>query len=335
MSESRPELEGWTRAASDRAPEYGWFAGVLDGRVGDATLLRAAAQRVEALGLVGTDLEVDGGRFSFMFEEARVAGARLTVGGQDALVEALQGLVDAAAPARAVESTLRCSLVFEDHVVETLFAPLDGQLRPVSRKRPLEARDREHATALGDEAGAGRMDRRRGLVVLLLVLVGGGLFAWQRGYVARVRDALSTRASEDLQRELGPFRAALALEVESRFGRYECAVRRGATYPTHAADVDAWVAASITTEERAAANAVGDGATIWLRLVDEGGVTLEATRVDLRPLLSDPDGRCRVELRARLKGARVELALDAGRTREELARDQSMRSERGEHRGRD
>ena len=69
-----------------------------------------------------------------------------------------------------------------------------------------------------------------------------------------------------------------------------------------------------TAEDRAAANAVGDGNMIWIRLLAADGKTVDAVSVSLRVLLANPNGVIERSLRARLTGARVDLALDSGLT---------------------
>jgi len=301
-------------------PRYGWFAGVLEGRVDEIPPLRAAARRIEALGIVGCDLEVDGGRFSFLFDEAPVPGARLTEEAQASLVDGLQSLVATGSRPGEVESTLRCSLVFDADVVETLFTQVGGEMKPISRRRPLDERDRVHASAVADHGpmsgleSLGRMSRGRGLALLLLVLVGGALYAWKSGYVSLPRDALLSSGAEALVITRGPFGDTLELKVESRFAMYECKVSRGPGYPATAEAVEALLSAAVTAEDRAAANAVGDGNMIWIRLLAADGKTVDAVSVSLRVLLANPDGVIERSLRARLTGARVDLALDSGLT---------------------
>ena len=145
----RGELTRFRTNANDDAapdwtatPRFGWFAGVLEGSVGNRDEMRAAADAVRDLGIVGCDLEILGGRFSFLFDEDPVPGERLTVDRQDELLASLAALVEAAADGAAVESTLRSSLVHPTSVVETLFSVRGGQLEPISRRRDLEERDR-------------------------------------------------------------------------------------------------------------------------------------------------------------------------------------------------
>ena len=299
-------------------PRFGWFAGVLEGSAGEVPPLRAAARKIEALGIVGCDLEVDGGRFSFLFDEAPVAGSKLTEEARAALVDELQGLVVACSRPGGVESTLRCSLVYGSEVVETLFTLVEGELVPISRRRPLEDRDRDRLSAgtdLGPQSNLhslGRMARGRGIALLLLVLVGGALYGWNAGYVSLLEDAFLSREAEALAIGVGPFGDTLALTVESRFARYECKLSRGPGYPATADAVEALIHAAVSAEDRAAANVVGDGGTLWIRLLTAEGETVDSVQVSLRVLLTNPDGVIEGTLRSRLRGERVALALDSG-----------------------
>src|SRR5690606_31824721 len=122
-------------------PELVRFAGLLEAPTGDLARLRAAFDALQHLGVVRFRLDFDGGRFTVMPDETPLDGAGFDATRQELLLDALQRVVAAAAdPARA-ESTLRCSLVFEHEVAETLFVPRHGELRPVSRMRPRHPHD--------------------------------------------------------------------------------------------------------------------------------------------------------------------------------------------------
>lgn len=317
------------------SPRYAWFAGVLEGRVRDANGLRSALSRLKALDIVPCDLEINGGRFSFMFDEAPVRGDKLSVERQDDLVESLQRFVEASADATGVESTLRGSLVYAESVVETLFAVKAGTIEPVSRKRALDTRDRELAPddAAGDGAWAGLdapfrgKSLRGGLMLLALLLLGGSLLAWQSGYFGLLRDSFFAEGTDEAAIETGLFKDTLTLTAERKLASYRCEIRRGANYPETPADIEALVAAAATTGERAAMNAVADGKTIWLRVVDKDGVTLAATRVNLSALLTEPNGVLQSKIRARAGTVRVELALNAGTT-DKKSRDKDESTDR-------
>ena len=268
-------------------PHYGWFGGVLEGRVGDPAALRRAFEKLDRGTAVPCDLEVDGGRFSLLFSEATVDGGALSVERQDQLLEGLSKLLERSADPAAAESTLRGSIVFGDEVVETLFTIREGRLAPVSRRRPLSHRD--PAAAARRDGGLGgstrpsaNVARGRGVVLLLLILAGGGLAAWRSGYVILVRDALTAPSADEVDDQQRSLRRTLSLEIDRRFTEYSCEVRRGPSTrrpPTARAIVEN----AATTGERAAMSAVSDGDSIWIRVVDEEGLTLSAERVELRP----------------------------------------------------
>ncbi|MEE2939331.1 MAG: hypothetical protein VX460_02990 [Planctomycetota bacterium] len=314
-------------------PRYGWFGGVLEGRVGDAAALRRAFEELDRATAIPCDLEVEGGRFSLLFSEATVDGGALSVERQDQLLEALGKLLERSADPRAAESTLRGSLVFGDEVVETLFTIREGRLAPVSRRRPLSHRD--PAAAARRDGRLGGLDapfrdvaRGRGVVLLVLILAGGGLTAWRSGYLGLVHDAVTAPSADEVEVSAGVFGETLSLEIERRFTDYSCEVRRGAGYPANAEEASALVADATTTGERAAMSAVSDGESIWIRVVDEEGSTLSAERIDLRPLLDEEEGPVEAKIRARARGVRVELALSRGRSRGDASGDEDA-EERG------
>lgn len=313
-------------------PRYGWFAGVIEGRIGDADGLRGATDQLARLDVVACDLEIEGGRFSFMFDEQPVAGAKLTIEKQDGLVDGLQRLVDAAAGSSATESTLRGSLVHADCVIETLFAVRDGRIDPVSRRRALEERDR--ALAPGGPGGPGaiedplaRIGRQRAIALIALILVGGGLLAWSGGYVDVLRNTFLSRAASELESDTGPFADALTLEVEQRFGKYVCEIGRGPGYPATADEVEALIDAAVTAEERAAASAIGDGRTVGVVLVDDEGAPLTSAPVPLAKLLADEDATIEVTIAAKLAGTRVELSIDPSPRRKDREKARSKSDE--------
>ena len=305
-------------APAGESPRYGWFAGILEGRIGSADALRAAGARLARA--VPSELELDGGRFNFMFDERPIEGARLGVDRQDELVAGLQGLIDASSEPDHVESTLRGALVYDEFVIETLFAPRGGRIEPVSRKRAIEPRDREHAPGDGREGERfGGLDapfrgksKKSGLLLVVLLLLGGALWAFTSGYGALARDALFGANAEEIATGTGVFGETLVLEIERKFARYEVEVTRGPQYPATPDEADALVDAAQTNEERAAMNAVANGESIWVRVVDEDGKSVAATELDLRSLLSEGGGPTKAQVRAHAAGARIELSLDRG-----------------------
>lgn len=335
---ANPDPEVVDDGAPSGPPRYGWFGGVLEGRVGDPTALRKAFEELDRSTAVPCDLDVDGGRFSLLFAEATVDGASLTVERQDQLLEGLGRVLAQSADPAAAESTLRGSLVFGGEVVETLFAVRDGRLDPVSRKRPLSQRDPS-----GGDARAGSLGgldapfrdvaRGRGIMVLALVLVGGSLAAWRSGYVSLAYDAITAPAADEVEVSTGVFAETLSLELDRRFTDYVCEIDRGALYPATPEDANALMDGAATTGERAAMSAVADGETIWVRVVDDEGLTLSAERIELRALLAEDEGPIETRVRARAGGVRVELALSRGRSRGDAPREDATADDPADENG--
>lgn len=307
-------------AAPTGPPRYGWFGGVLEGRVGDTDALRQAFAELESATTVPCDLDVEGGRFSLMFAEETLPGDALGLDRQNDLLDGLGRVLAASGDPAAAESTLRGSLVYGDEVVETLFAVVGGRIDPVSRKRPLGSRDpaghaaRREGALGGLDAPFRDVARGRGLMLLALILVGGLLAAWRSGYLGLAHDAITAPEADAVFIETGVFGETLELELDRRFAHYTCTIRRGRLYPATADEARELEDAAATTGERAAMNAVADGGAIWVRVVDEDGATLSAVEVELAELLVEEDGVAEVELRARAGGIKVELALSRGRS---------------------
>ncbi|MEM6671201.1 MAG: hypothetical protein AAF726_00075 [Planctomycetota bacterium] len=309
-----PAPGGSTPGGGRGVPRYGWFGGVVEGRVGDPDAMRGVAEQITALGVVACDLEIEGGRFSLLFDDASVPGERLTLDAQNALVDGLQAILRSAAPG-TVESTLRGALVYPTSVVETLFAVKDDQFVPVSRRRDLDEHDRAHAPDAGGERSASgdalaRLGTKRGLALLALIVLASGLFAWNRGYFGLLRDTLFSPDASELAQSTGAFGDALELSVEERFAMYVCTVRRGPAYPGDAEAADRLIDAAVTAEERAAAMAITGGGEIGVVLFDKNRNRLEVAPVALAPLLTDEGASVEVEVRSRLRGQRVELSVD-------------------------
>lgn len=326
---AEPEVES---EAPTHPPRYGWFAGVLEGSTGSAGALRAAVARINELRTVPADLEIDGGRFSLLLSDEPIRGERLTLDQQAGLLEGLQSVVDASSKPDSVESTLRGTLVYDDFVVETLFACAEGAVGPVSRRRGIVEADRSNTpqaggTALGDsiDASLNSLGRKRGFALLVLMVIGGALVAWQRGYVDQLRDTFFAAKADTLEASTGPFDDALTIVIEERSGGYRCHLERGPGYPETADAVQARIDAAVTPEDRAAASAIGSGGMVYLVLLDESGKALETAPVSLGPLLKEDTNSFEAKLRGRISASRVELRLfppgptGAGKDRDKTA----------------
>ncbi|MBK8978515.1 MAG: hypothetical protein IPM29_21670 [Planctomycetes bacterium] len=289
------------------APRTARFEGLLAGRRRDDAALRSACDALRRLG-VAADLELRGGRFSLLPDDATIAGEHLDEAGQTALLDVLAQMIAAAEPG-SVESTLRCTLVHDDRVVETLFAVQRDALRPVSRVRPPAPGDRAAATA-DDDRDLGRVARRKLLRVAPLLLIACALLAWQSGLADR---ALAPRPAA-LRCETGVFGDRLAIDVarDAWLGGYVVSITRGPGYPATIAAAERAEATATTPVERAALRALADGSELWVRLLGADGRVLAAVSGSLAPLLESADARVRVELPPRRVARGVRLALDPG-----------------------
>jgi hypothetical protein len=293
-------LERGRHAAGER-PLHGRFAGVLEGRVGDAPGLRAAAKRIAKLGVVECDLEIDGGRFSLMFDEDERHGDRLDPERLDALVLELDALLEHTDDTAPAESTLRGTIVRPSTVDEVLFSVRGRRIELLRRSRPTEARD--HAEPA---SGLPRTSVARGVAILALIVVLGGLLAWQRGYVAQVRDALFAPTSDSLALDPGPFDDLLLVSVDQKFNKYTVTIRRGPGYPVDGAPAEQ----TRTPEQRAAGAAVVDGRSISVILSDEANTELAGEVVGLAPLLGAADAEVTIEIPARFGARTILLSLE-------------------------
>src|SRR5262247_1440797 len=112
-------------------PRFAWFDGIVEGRLGDASLVRDAASRANAVGFGRMDVGVDGGRFSVLMSEDTVRARWMTDENRRLFANTLAEI--AAASAGPVESTLRCTEVFRHEVRETLFLAEGASIRALTR----------------------------------------------------------------------------------------------------------------------------------------------------------------------------------------------------------
>ena len=288
-----------------------WFDGILDGRRGDDAALRAALAQVHAAGLLRLALTEDGGRFTLLADDTPQPGSRWAPAAADQLLHALAELVAPGGGATRVESTLRLTEVHGAAVRETLFAVRGGQLVPLTRERPVTDADRTRTPEGAAPPPAPPGTRRKALLLGGLLLVAFAGVAWQSGYIGLL---LAPRA-DTLAVDPGPFGDLLRTELGSSLGRYQITLTRGTSFPSDQTQLEALLRRSTALTDRAAVQAVGNGDVVWVRLERADGAVLEATRVELRPLLGAADGRAEALLPGRLGAARVHLALDAGATR--------------------
>src|SRR5262245_33973358 len=164
-------------------PRFAWFDGIVEGRLGDAALVREAASRANAAGFGHMDVGVDGGRFSVLMGEDTVRAPAMTDENRRLFANTLTAI--AAASSGPVESTLRCTEVFRNEVRETLFLAEGASIRALTRTRPVTDADLFRNPDAGAPP-APSMGRGRLAVVLTMLLLVFGAFAYFGGWVDRL-----------------------------------------------------------------------------------------------------------------------------------------------------
>ena len=289
-----------------QTPRFGRMEGIVEGRVGDVEAARAAVRKANESGYARLSLEVDGGRFSVLPDAVRIPSAQMTDARRAAFFEGLRDF--AAASDGPVESTLRCTEVFEDCVRETLFVmdPGGRSLRALTRERSATSQD--HSEPERQPVTRPPMPRRLVVMVAALLLVLMGLLAWTGGWIDR---AFSADISE-VRADTAVFGDLLTIDVNGSWGDYVVSLRRGRSYPLTLAEIEALRHNASEPVRRVAVAAVVDGGPIWLRLEDADGRGLVASRIDLRLLVESKDDAVSVRLPGRRDAARIRLALSAG-----------------------
>ena len=297
------------------APRCAWFDGILEGpRPDDAAWLEQQIERCNETGVVRLELDHDGGRFTVLADDGTITGPGLDDDRRGRFVEMLDELVRALPGTGGVESTLRCTDFLGNEVRETLFAVRGGGVQPLSRQRPVTREDHARASREADleqDGGLGfnlPQSRRLILACAILLFIGIGLTAWQSGAI----HGLFAASAADLETNTGPFNQMLTVELTQKWGAYEVVITRGAAYPETTAAVDEALNAAVTTADRAAVNVLANGDEVYVRLYDRADKRVVARSVSLRPLLTDPKGKAKLELPGHMAAKRVELALDAG-----------------------
>ncbi len=293
-------------AESHDVPLAAFVEGILDGRVGDATKLQAAVRSLSAAGAGRFRCELHGGRFSLIPEATRIDPSRFASEAQANFLTALQELVLSAGK-NSVETNLRCRLIHQDEVAETLFVVRGDRIEPLTRRRPRTADDVVPAEPKA-RARFGLARRERRLLAPAAVLV-VALVGWQSGWIDR---AFSVPAAT-LRLDTSSFGAWLAVGVADSWGNYEVTLRRGAQYPATVAALNESIAQQTDTAQRAACTLVGEGRDLVVQLLDAQATVVAEVPASLRALLTAPDQAVTALLPGRRDAAAVRLAMHTGR----------------------
>lgn len=303
MTEQPPPTPGGTPRSD--APEALHIDGILDGRVLDEATLRNAVEELSAAGAGTFRIDISGGRFSLLPAATQVAPAGFDAAAQTTFLDRLQGVADAAQPG-SVETNLRCKLVYDNEVAETLFVMQGHNLEPVTRRRPVTAQDR---TATHASTGVAGLSRKQLLWLAPLFVVASLAIMWQAGWLERAM----AKPAADVQTDNGPFGDMLTVDLTSSWGIYHVTLARGDGYPTTPAALDVRRSASATLAARAACDVVGKGDDLFVQLLHEDGKPLFQTRCELRPLLTDPTATIETRLPGHSAAHQLVLSLSPAR----------------------
>lgn len=290
-----------------------WYDGIIEGTLAgaDEGAIDAAIHAINRSGIIDVALDIDGGHFSVLADDAPRSLAAVDDRSREALLTALQDLLDQLPDEATVESTLRCSECDGSEVRESLFAIVNGSFQAVGRSRPARPADLAILARHADSEPTGDalpFDRRLLPLVLVLIVAAGGIFLWQSGAIDR---ALAPTVDQ-MDRNRGPFEQLLDWDVTAEWGTYHITIKRGADYPVDQKKLDALLATTESMSDRAAINVVANGDTIYVRLVDKTDRVLVAKALPLRSLVTKEDGTEKVTMPGLMAGARLELALDDG-----------------------
>ncbi len=297
-------------------PNYLWFAGIIEGPRRDASIdpmLRRITHSICQLSLGTAELELEGGRFSIMMSEDTVNGSESNRGVRESFANLLGELTAVLAADGPLESTLRCTEVFPRQTVETLFSPSGDVVRAVSRARSTSDEDQRHApAALVSPSALARIGRVKAVVISVLSIATLIAVAWQGGLIDRAFAAQSS----DIRIEVPGLGDTLQLTIDDEWGNYVVVLSRGIGYPETPAARDALFSNAVTTTELALLRAVADGDSLFIRIEDAENQVLGATRMSLRPLLSQPHNQVVARLPGQMNADHIRIALDAGMQRD-------------------
>ncbi|MFT7618258.1 MAG: hypothetical protein ACI97A_001899 [Planctomycetota bacterium] len=297
------------RAKNPSAPDenaFLWFDGILEGPLGDRDMLRAAATRLDAIGVVAANLEIEGGKFSILLDDSGKRMSQVSDSQRSTLMQTIQEIVDHAADPNKVESTLRCTEVTSSTVHETLFALRDGRVEKVTRGRLVNDDDMRRSprpiSVLG-ESFEGTKSKRLvyGSLVVLFCLA----MSFQLGLVDRF---LAPKA-EEIKIEHRLFGDYLSSTMESNWGVYTLTIQRGDGFPQTMASFEIKTKAAKRMEDAATLGALARGETVYVQLLGDKGEAIYEKGVSLKPLLLDSDATLKVLIPGLRKAASLRLAL--------------------------
>ncbi len=269
-------------------PAYAWFEGVLEGTRGnDDHPLQSAAGTIDGLRIGRADLELDGPRFSLLLTGATVLGRQVDDSAKKQFLGALEIVAACAGRERPIESTLRCTEVYQDRTVETLFGVEGGAVRAVGRVRAISTEDRRRdprAEVVIPPAQL-RDHRRRALIVGFLVLAIGVLVLWQQGWVDRLRSV----DPAELPISAPEFGTRLTVSVERSFGNYVVTVGRGPDFPDSDEKLNLWRDRLSGARERMAHQTLAAGGDVYVHLLGRDSNRLRTVKIDISPLVLDVD----------------------------------------------
>lgn len=263
---------------------------------------------MNASGFGRGEIRTEGGRFTLLLDDASRPGAGIGDAQREAFARGLSDLVESLPEGAPVESTLRCTEVFDGGTRESLFAPQGGELRVVARIRAHTAEDLERDPGHREITPPVALSRRGLVGLAVLFIVAFGLWAWQQGYLDRLFGA----DAAELEVRGGPFEDLVAAEVTSEWGKYVVKLTRGERYPVDPKAVEALVSAAVDLEARSAVNAVANGDSLWVRLENGDGRVIAAEKVDLRDLVTDAKAEIEAQLDGQIGARVVRLALSSG-----------------------
>lgn len=302
-----PQPDGTQSPPPAGAPRFVTFDGILEGRLGDDAAMSRATAALTELGVGEFQLERDGGRFSLLPDNTQQPGQRFSQAAQDRLLLLLREI--AAAARGPIESTLRCTMVFDGECTETLFRavappPSGPGIEPLTRRRPVRADDQP--VVLPSRPPLRQLlGRREVTIVLPLLVLAFGLMAWRSGLLDRLLAASAT----GLRTDRGTFGELLAIDVQGHFGNYQVVLRRGSAYPVDSAAWDARIAAATGEQERLANIVVREGQEVHVQLRDASNAVLANSKVSLRPLVAGGDGEAKAELPGHFTASQVTLSI--------------------------